>query len=150
MCNYERTVTLTAWEIVRDFHLAEDIAQDSFVIAFRKLHQLRENKNFGPWILNITRREALRVTNQKAVNCDLEQLDPPQHCEVNFESEFQEVAALVALLPEQERMVISLRYFDGLSVREVASATNRPLGTVTKQLSRAIERMQILVVEVQK
>ena len=42
MCNDERTVTLTVWEIVRDFHLVEDIAQDSFLIAFRKLHQLRE------------------------------------------------------------------------------------------------------------
>ncbi len=48
----------------------------------------------------------------------------------------------VARLPRHERLVVSMRYFDGCPVAEVALALGRPVGTVTKQLSRAIERLR--------
>lgn len=41
---YEGTVTVTAWTIVRDFHRARDVAQESFVIAYQKLDRLRDSK----------------------------------------------------------------------------------------------------------
>jgi RNA polymerase sigma-70 factor (ECF subfamily) len=49
----------------------------------------------------------------------------------------------VARLPEHERLVVVLRYLNGHSVAEVAAALGRPVGTVTKQLSRAIERLKV-------
>jgi len=49
--------------------------------------------------------------------------------------------AAVMRLPERERQVVTLRYFDGHSVQAVAEITGRPLGTVTRQLSRAYARL---------
>ena len=53
-------------------------------------------------------------------------------------------------LPDQEHEVISLRYLNGYSVRQIAAETNRPLGTVTKQLSRAIHRLQEMAAELER
>ena len=54
----------------------------------------------------------------------------------------------VAALPEHQRLVVALRYFDGHSVAEVAALAGRPVGTVTKQLSRALERLKLILREV--
>ena len=48
----------------------------------------------------------------------------------------------VQSLPAHERLAVSLRYFEGHGVHEIARMTGRPVGTVTKQLSRAIERLR--------
>ena len=62
---------------------------------------------------------------------------------MHFQADAEDLLAAVARLPEHERIVIVLRYVDGRSVAEVAAALGRPIGTVTKQLSRAIERLKI-------
>jgi len=51
---------------------------------------------------------------------------------------------LISRLPDHERVLIGLRFFDGQSVAEIAQITARPVGTVTKQLSRAIARLRVL------
>ena len=49
---------------------------------------------------------------------------------------------LVSRLPDRERVLVGLRYFDGHSMAEIAEIAGRPVGTVTKQLSRAIARLR--------
>ena len=61
---------------------------------------------------------------------------------------YKEVVQHIARLPEHERIVTVMRYVDGLSVKEIAELTGRPVGTITKQLSRAIERLRNWLVEV--
>ena len=61
---------------------------------------------------------------------------------------YKEIVQQIARLPEHERIVTVMRYVDGLSVKEIAEATGRPVGTVTKQLSRAIERLRNWLIEV--
>ena len=54
-----------------------------------------------------------------------------------------ELLEAVAALPEHERLVVALRYLDGRTMVQIAAALGRPVGTVTKQLSRAIERLRV-------
>ena len=54
----------------------------------------------------------------------------------------QQLLSLIARLPERERILIGLRYFDGHSMAQIAAITTRPIGTATKQLSRAIARLR--------
>jgi RNA polymerase sigma-70 factor (ECF subfamily) len=61
--------------------------------------------------------------------------------------EVHELLDAIARLPDHERLVISLRYFDARSIAEVAELTGRPVGTVTKQLSRAIARLTLILKE---
>ena len=51
--------------------------------------------------------------------------------------------AALARLPEHERLVVALRYLEGHSVAEIGQVLGRPVGTVTKQLSRAIQRLRV-------
>ena len=147
---YEGTALATAWSLTGDFHAAQDVAQDAFVIAFKKLTQLRDARTFGPWLLSILGREARRTNRTQARR---REVSAPNELLINRDEwwrEFQEIVPMLQRLPEQERLVLSLRFIDGLSVREIAEATERPLGTVTKQLSRGINRLRGFVTEVKK
>ena len=57
-------------------------------------------------------------------------------------AESEELVEAVAGLPEHERQVVVLRYLHGYAVAEIAQALGRPVGTVTKQLSRAVQRLK--------
>jgi RNA polymerase sigma-70 factor (ECF subfamily) len=147
---YERAAWVTAWKVLRDYHAAQDATQNAFVEAYRQLGQLRSAAHVGVWLLRITRREALRLARRRgkvrslASVIDLatsENTDP-------LTPESGELLRALGRLPEHERLVIALRYLDGRAVAEVAQLTGRPVGTVTKQLSRAIERLRSMFREV--
>ena len=57
---YEPVVQAAGVAVVRDAHLAQDVTQEAFLTAYRKLGSLRDRSRFGPWILKIARREAYR------------------------------------------------------------------------------------------
>ena len=52
---YERLVRIVALRVLKDHHLAEDVAQESLVVGYRRLHWLRDGAKFGPWLARITR-----------------------------------------------------------------------------------------------
>jgi RNA polymerase sigma-70 factor (ECF subfamily) len=62
---------------------------------------------------------------------------------------YEEVVQYIARLPEHERIVVVMRYVNGRSVKDIADSTGRPVGTITKQLSRAIERLRDWLTQVQ-
>lgn len=140
---YERVALSTAWNVLRDHHLSQDATQNAFVEAFRQFTQLRSAEHFGAWVIHITRREALKIAAAAhrtiALRTEIERdyiaSDP-------LTDHWADLLAAVGRLPEQERIVVGLRYFEGNSVADIARATGQPSGTVTKQLSRAIKRLK--------
>ena len=147
---YERAAIITAHSVLGDFHLAQDAAQEAFVYAHSMLNQLRSATSFGPWLLRIARRRALRLQRaRRAERMGTDGIDPAATEACNWMEPYGEVAQQIARLPEHERIVVVMRYIDGRSLNEIAELTGRPLGTVTKQLSRAIERLRDRLVEVQ-
>ena len=143
---YERQARAAALRIVHDSHVADDVAQESFVAAFESLASLRNNSRFGGWLLGIVQRQAARAIRQRCRSPALvgdvgSRCDPESNGRASPET--LELLELVDHLPEQERVVVALRHFDGHSVREIAEITDRPVGTVTKQLSRAHQRLRV-------
>jgi RNA polymerase sigma-70 factor, ECF subfamily len=146
---YERTAIITAYSLLGDFHSAEDAAQEAFVSAYQMLGQLHDAGSFGPWLLRIVRRRALRLRRgrnpeQSAVEC----VDRAETKTCGWIQPYEEVVQQIARLPEHERIVVVMRHVDGRSIREITELTGRPIGTITKQLSRAIERLRKWLVEV--
>ena len=142
---HQAVVLATALPIVRDTHAAQDIAQMAFVTAYRKLATLHRAAAFGPWVLTITRRLALRAAHNGKRNPrsdDRELLAhtpaPPATPAPPDESLMHAIAAL----PEHERVVVALHYFQRMSLAEVGRVLGRPIGTVTKQLARAHARLR--------
>lgn len=140
---YERAAIITAYSVFGDFHSAQDVAQEAFIIAYQRFGQLRNTESFGPWLLRIARRQAVRLKRSQKiepVGSDCVQLDVTNSHD--WMEPYKEVVKQLTRLPEHERIVAVMRYMDGHSVKEIADATGRPVGTITKQLSRAIERLR--------
>ncbi|MCA9191009.1 MAG: sigma-70 family RNA polymerase sigma factor [Planctomycetales bacterium] len=145
---YQRAAITTAWSITRDFHEAQDISQESFVIAFRQLGSLKANEAFGQWLLIIVRRAALHAIKNKFPKVDESFSSDVADVQPRWLSEFADILPLIDQLPSHEQEVIRLRYLSDLAIEEIASITGRPLGTVTKQISRAVARLRSLVSKV--
>jgi RNA polymerase sigma-70 factor (ECF subfamily) len=78
--------------------------------------------------------------------------DDPTHLPTEpllISEETDRILTAIRALPEHEQTIVFLRYMEGRDVATIAKLTNRPLGTVTKQLSRAVRRLQNLLVEVE-
>jgi len=141
---YERAVLGAALAVLRDFHAAEDTAQETFVAAYRKLGSLRDGSQFAAWILRIARHRAIEALRKRpkmrSDSAPLEQLAADGRCQAD--DGMGELLRAIDRLPERQRRVVLQRYCDGLSVQEIARAAGSPIGTITKDLSRAYARLR--------
>ena len=115
----------------------EEAAQESFVRAFVSLKKLRKPESFYAWLLGIASRVALeqhRIQKQRRLECAVEE-DIKAAPSAPLETGSLDEA--VSALPETCRRLILMRYYDGLSCKEIGQQLEMPLGTVTKMLSRA-------------
>ncbi len=116
---------------------AEEAAQESFVRAFQSLGKLRKPESFYSWLLGIAGRvakEQFRAIIHRRKDCEAAETMLADPAEESADYPLEEA---IAVLPENHRQVILLRYYEGLSCQEVATRLEMPLGTVTKTLSRA-------------
>ena len=143
---HERTVLATVLTELRDIHAAEDVTQATLLLAFRRLETLRDAAKFGPWLMQIARRQTIEALRARRIPVSI----PPDDCgrdavrdpAIQTWMDNEHLLSLVARLPDHERVLIGHRYFDGHSMDQIAQITGRPIGTVTKQLSRAIARLR--------
>lgn len=140
---YARSAIGIATRILNDRHAAEDVAQDAFVTAYGKLNSLNEESAFGPWLMQIVRRKALRAreTHQRSRAAPENLPEPFIEDPDPLNNDRQELLNLVEQLPEHERIAVMLRYFDGHSVSDIARIQGTAAGTVTKTLTRARQRL---------
>ena len=144
---YERQVHAAAWAILRNHQAAEDATQETFIKAYDKLTTLRTGCRFGPWLLAIVRRTATDHARIKKrlvfvpTLPDLPALEASADDAPN-EDDAALILSVLACLSDREQQVILLRYFDDLAVADIAARLGCPVGTVTKQLSRALTRLR--------
>lgn len=153
VARYQEVAFRTAYLIVRDAAQAEDIAQDAFVRAFRKLGSFREREPFRPWVLRIVTNLALnevRARNRRRGLLERvgrfrqEPLPAPER-EAEQDEERGLLWRAINELREEDRIVLYLRYFLELPEREIAVAIGRPPGTVKSRLSRASARLREVI-----
>jgi RNA polymerase sigma-70 factor (ECF subfamily) len=141
---HESSVRAVAMAILHDFHIAQDAVQDTFVNAYQNLAALRNLNAFGPWVLKIARCQALRLRKQKAREPSYEETMeiPNSSRDGKLDQRSQELLSIMTKLPEHEQRVILLKHFDFRSIQEIAALVGAPVGTITKQLSRAYARLR--------
>jgi len=136
----------TAYAYVRESSLAEDIAQESFLAAWRQLHKLRDTNLFLPWFKRIIasrchrvvpsrRRDFVGVTEDVAITDDLEDL-------VTRRERRALVREALDHLPVKERVAIVLFYFSGRSHAAIAAFLGVPRTTVVKRLYSARQHLR--------
>ena len=135
---YEHALLSAVLPSVVDLHAARDVVQDVFLHCLTALHTLRDGNKVGYWLMRSARREAVRAARKTRRARTWPALMAPSPAEDISGDEKQRLLELVVSLPEQERLMISLRYFEGHNTTEIAQMTGCPIGTVTKRLSRAV------------
>ena len=149
---YERSVRAIAINILGDHHSVQDAVQDAFVGGYQNLSMLRNRDSFGPWLMKIAHRCALDWANRRPKLAPLE-TNPAAATENpngRLDEDSEALLAAVVKLPEAERQVVMLRYFAQHNVKEVAEIAGRSIGTVTKQLSRAVGRLRHSLAEAER
>jgi RNA polymerase sigma-70 factor (ECF subfamily) len=137
--------------ITRNPQMAEDVVQAAFLKAYERISQLINDSSFGPWFLRSVVRDAIKAAQKagRQVSLDAAPEDDQGQslyewlADTGQEEELDQVevqamvrAALQRLSPEQ-RAVIVLRYYLGLSEAEIGRELGRPLGTVKSRLHAA-------------
>jgi RNA polymerase sigma-70 factor, ECF subfamily len=140
---YERSVRSIAWAYLRESNACDDATQETFIAAYRSLVGLKEPEKFGPWLMQIARRTSQRLSNRSRIPRDhgVPMDEIAEERPVISDRQLQ-LLECIERLPENEQIVIAMRFFDGHSSQQIAVLTERPLGSVTKQLSRAYERLR--------
>ncbi|MCB0971986.1 MAG: SigE family RNA polymerase sigma factor, partial [Acidimicrobiales bacterium] len=130
-----------------DRHLAEDLAQESLIRLHQHWPRVRHHPNPEAWTTRVAlnlastwwrRRGAERRANRRA-STDLR--DPSRAAGADA-TDVLAIRAAVGALPDRQRAVVVLRYFQGCSVRETAEVLGCPEGTVKSLTSTAVARLR--------
>lgn len=162
---YQRRIERLIGRMVRDTDLVQDIAQETFIRAYRALHQFRGEAQFYTWLYRIavnTAKKALMDMKRNPVMYEgalrggdeedetsrLEReliTDETPETVLAAQEIAQAVNAAMAALPEDLRQAVTLREIEGLSYEEIASAMACPIGTVRSRIFRAREAISARV-----
>jgi RNA polymerase sigma-70 factor (ECF subfamily) len=138
--------------VLRDPQEAEDVAQDAFIQAYRALPTFRGDGAFGAWIGRIATRMAYaRLKRPAELRADPTREDgwlidaadgmDPQRAILDDERR-AEVRDAISTLPEHQRRIVEMRYYGGMSLEQISSATGAPVGTVKSRLHRALAALR--------
>ncbi len=162
---YQRRIERLIGRMVRDTDIIQDIAQETFIRAYRALHQFRGDAQFYTWLYRIavnTAKKALMdmkrnpvVTENALRGADDEDetsrvgheltSDETPETVLAANEIAQAVNAAMEALPEDLRQAVTLREIEGLSYEEIAAAMGCPIGTVRSRIFRAREAISARV-----
>lgn len=142
-----------AYSRLHDADLAQDAAQEAFVVAYQQLHQLNEPNAFAGWFKQIVLSQTYRLLRDKrplaqAVNLsqDIVTPEPGPVALVENDELKARVMTAVQALPEKEQIVTQLFYLNGYSQKEIARLLELPLTTVKKRLQYARRNLRGILV----
>ena len=161
---YQRRIQRLIGRMVRDVDLVEDICQETFIRAYRALHQFRGDAQFYTWLyriaVNTAKKFLLEMKNDPTVsegflaNDDDDETSWKKNEPIADDGPesilaAKEIAAVVNAamddLPADLRQAVVLREIEGLSYEEIAAAMNCPVGTVRSRIFRAREAISARV-----
>ncbi len=150
---YQDAVFAVALARLRRFHDAEDVAQAAFLDAYERLDGLRDPKRLGAWLRSIAIHKSIDRLRRRREVVEIEGSVDEEVSVARWRSEKErsglreEVMAAIGRLSRTQRETTTLYYVNGYSVEEVARIQEVPVGTVTRRLHDARERLKEEMVE---
>ena len=117
----------------------DDMVQDIFLHAFRKLHTLRDTRAFGPWIAMIARNRAMDFHRKSRETIEL--TDDLQSTD-SSQSKAEEILAIICTLPDAYRETLVLRLVEGMTGPEIATRTGLTSASVRVNLHRGMKLLR--------
>ena len=154
---YRQVMFGTAYLMTKDRGLAEDAMQEALIQMWKHLPSLRQDVSLKAWLVRIVVNEVNRQQRKKRVpTVPLEYAsDMAGDCEdaattmIRNETH-QNLRRAMELLPSEVRETVILRYFSDLTVPEIATVMRKPEGTIKSRLSRALVRLNEILLSDKK
>ena len=152
---YEKSIHACVWQKIGDFHHAEEITQDIFLQAYKKLSTLKDPNQFSGWLYAVANRlcidwmrkqkpamQSLEDTPMRAIDNLTYERYVSEQCESEaVERRYEIVEKLLAKLPESERTVMMLYYLSEMRAKEVGKSLGVSVNTIRSRLHRARKRL---------
>ena len=153
---YQKGVHALVWRKIGDFHIAQEITQDAFLNAYRKLRTLKNHNQFAGWLYVIAAnlcRDWLRRKRLPMESMDVDDTNEVDKVSYSkYLAEKQEADAdetrrevvkeLLQKLPESERTVMTLHYLGEMTIKAISEFLGVSQNTVKSRLSRARNRLR--------
>ena len=160
---YSPNALALARRVVRQPFIAEEIVQEAFLAAWRNAEGYREGRgSVRSWLMTmvhhravdaVRREESQRRRAEDAQASDVLAVEDPADAvvaQLGLPEERRAVRAALADLPAEQRQVIELMYFDGLSQSKVSERLRLPLGTVKSRTLLGMRRLRSALIEVER
>ena len=143
---HKKRIYFFALKLVQDHQAAEDISQETFLRAYNKLHSLKQESSFVPWLYKIAsnyyrsiiRRPKLKVVSD--IDIGLLSAESQELEEENQDQKMMKQA--IATLPKKQRVALVLRCFEGLSYAEISQAMNISVSSAKAHVSYARNKLR--------
>lgn len=165
---YNRTysdVYFTILSITKDEDLIMDMVQDTYLTAFRKLEQLKDSDSFCAWLKRIAHNRTLNALRDRRVlhtattistetevvlEIEDDRIESLPEASMDQKETSRLVREILDALPEDQRIVVGMYYYDQLSVSEIAEELECSENTVKSRLNYGRKKIQGKVLELEK
>ena len=153
---YGDLVYSTSLRVLRDAHLAQDVSQEIFVRLWRKPESyVAERGRFLTWLISVTRNRAVDEIRSRGRRLRHETASPEEQereipageandpaLNAQLAEQARTVRTALAELPPEQRQVIELAYFGGLTQQEISDRLDQPLGTVKTRIRLGMQKLR--------
>jgi RNA polymerase sigma-70 factor (ECF subfamily) len=151
---YGRRVFALAVRMLNDPVGAEEVTQDVFMSVWRRGASYTSKKGkFSTWLFSIAHNRTIDELRKRRRDRSRENADIDDHLNVQSsdispadaavaQSEYAKIRAAMEKLPEEQKNVIELSYFNGLTQTEISTKTGQPLGTVKTRMRLALKKLR--------
>ena len=130
--------------MTNDYHRSEDLTQDTFIKAFKNMRRVKSGEHFRPWICTIA-RNIVRDYFRKVKKSASVSYDQVKEFQGQYDDSVRKRVVIqdaLAKLAERDRMLLTLTYYQGLSMREVAETMEMTESNVKVCIHRARMRLR--------
>ncbi|MCG9130412.1 sigma-70 family RNA polymerase sigma factor [Candidatus Poribacteria bacterium] len=153
---YQKSVHALVWRKIGDFHIAEDITQDTFLKAYQKLATLKEPQSFASWLYVIATNRCKtwlrkkRLSTQALQNTSTVALERAAYAGYVIEENEQRITdvqrevvkKLLAKLQESDRTIVTLYYLGGMTYEEISQFLGVSVSAIKNRLYRARQSLK--------
>ena len=153
---YRKQIHAHAWRKTGDFHIAEDITQDTFLQVYQKLDTLDDPTQFSGWLYVIVNRLCIawfrknRIRTESLEETDISEIETEaysqyvaaENAKTNAEAQRDLVQKLLTKLKESDKQIITLHYFQEMTYSEIGSYLGISESSIKSRLHRARQRLK--------
>ena len=153
---YRKQIHAHAWRKTGDFHIAEDITQDTFLQVYQKLDTLDDPTRFSGWLYAIVNRLCIawfrknRIRTESLEETDISEIETEaysqyvaaENAKTNAEAQRDLVQKLLTKLKESDKQIITLHYFQEMTYSEIGSYLGISESSIKSRLHRARQRLK--------